>query len=178
MDDKMFDITVDDRQVQKMIGNLLNKVERPKPLMSKIERYVNAITFQMFDGKRPDTSGVRGVKWKKLAPSTIKQKKALAKRGGLASGTAPRRPLVRTGKMRDSLKVLKRSDRGFEYGTRLKSKKGFPYPGVHNAGGKNGRPPQRPWIFLTRDDFAQIASMTVDFLEDVRKSFRKYVIKK
>jgi len=171
-------ITMDDREVQRMLGRLLNKIERPAPLMKQIQRYVNAVTMKMFRGKRPDNSEVRGVKWGKLSPMTIKNKKAAGKRGVIAAGASPNRPLVRTGKMRDSLRVLESSSNGFVYGTKIKSKKGFPYPAAHNVGGKKtGRPPARPWLFLSRDDFRQIVSMTVDFLEGVKHGHKSYVKK-
>ena len=167
-----FTVEFDTREAERMLSSLLDRVNRPKRLMQAMSRYVNSVTFQMFSGRRADTSGKRGVKWPPLSQETI-----MAKRAALARGAAIEedRPLVRTGKMRDSLKVLERADKGFVYGTRLRSKKGFSYPAIHNTGGSGSKPPQRPWLFLTPHDFAQMAKMTKDYLENRLQGFTSYV---
>lgn len=150
-----------------MIGAMLRKLDNPKRLIRQIERYVHAATRQMFRGRRPDTNGRRGVKWKKLEPATIDEKIRLKKAGKLGT-TSPRRPMVRSGRLRDSLRVLERSAKGFIYGTRIKSKKGFSYGGYHNAN-------NFPWLFLTKQDVAQMAKMTKDFLQGKLKLARRYL---
>lgn len=157
----MIDIKFDTKEVDAMLSELLNRVKRPKRLMKKIERYVLGVTKKMFGLPRPDTKGVRGVKWAKLAPSTVKGKNALKKAG---KAIESHRPLVRTGAMRDSIDILMRSEKGFVFGTVMKSSEGAPYPGIHNVGGKENRPPQRMWLFLTEKDYAQMAKMTTDYL--------------
>jgi len=164
------DINLDTRHVEKELEKLLNKVERPKKLVNIFSRYINAVTMQMFRGRRPDVGGRRGVKWPRLAKSTVEQKKLLKRKGKLTGGAAPRRPMVTTGAFRDSLKVLEKSDKGLVYGTRIKSKKGFNYPAFHNAG-------KFPSIFLNKKDLAQGVKMTVDFLSDKLKPFKNYVKK-
>jgi hypothetical protein len=158
-------IQMESREVERLIQGLLNKVERPKPLLKNAQRWIKATTMKMFRGKRPDTSGVRGVMWPKLKESTIRAKKAKVKRG---TAIVADRPMVETGKMRDSIKVLQESERGFLFGTRIKSKKNFDYPGFHNAG-------RFPFLFLNRQDFNQIVKMTVDYLKDKLKSAKFYV---
>jgi len=158
-------MSFDTKQADKMLSDLLNKVQRPAKLMERVQGYVDAVTLKMFTGRRPDTSGVRGQKWPKLKLSTIKQKRALVKRG-LAE--VADRPMVRTGRTRDSLKVLEKSQKGFVYGTRQKSEKGFSYPGYHN---KN----KFPFLFFREKDYAQMTKMVVDYLEGALKSASNYV---
>jgi len=157
---------LESKEVESLIKTLLDRVERPKKLLDKVEKYVKAVTMQMLKGSRPDTKGRRGIKWPKLKKSTVKQKKAL-----VASGNAivAARPMVRTGKMRDSIKTLSRSAKGFLFGTRIKSKD-FAYPGFHNKG-------RFPWLFLTQKDYAQISKMVTDHLKGELKRHTHYVRK-
>ncbi len=157
-------IQADTAQVEQMVQGLLNKVERPKPLLKLMQRWMLAVTMKMFRGRRPDTAPVRGVKWPKLKESTIKAKKARVKRG---KSVVAARPMVDTAKLRDSIKVLEEGRKGFLFGSRVRSDKNFPYPAHHNAG-------KFPWLFLTKKDFDQITKMTVDFLKDNLKSSRFY----
>jgi len=168
-------ITFEKKEAERLINKLLKRVKNPRKLVKTWKKYVAAVTFQMFKGRRPDTSPRRGVKWPKLAKSTLKQKAALRKRG---KAIEIQRPLVRTGDMRDSLKVLKETNKGFVYGTRIKSRKGFSYAGVHNVGGKMGRPPMRKWLFLSDHDWRQIVKMAIDYLNGNLKAHRSYVSKK
>ena len=129
------DVVADTHEVTELISKLIKRMEDPSPFIKEVIRYVKAVTMQMFHGARPDNTEVRGVTWPKLMKSTVKAKRA--------TGTY-RRPLVGTGAMRDSVKVLYQTKSGFVYGTTLRSKGGFPYPAAHNTGGSvEGRPPQR-----------------------------------
>jgi len=152
-------MTVDSEQVERLISWLLVNVQNPKPLLRKVEKYVGAVTKQMFAGRRPDIREQRGQLWERLSPNTIKQKAALRARG---AAIAIHRPLVRTGKARDSLRVLRRSERGFVYGTDVRNEKGFPYMTAHQTG--TPTIPQRLSIFLTKHDLRQIVKMTIDHL--------------
>jgi len=156
-------IEFETKEVESMIKQLLRKVENPKKLMSTLERWIHAQTMKMFRGRRPDKASIRGVKWPALQPSTVKQKKALVKRG---KAIVADRPMVRTGKLRDSLKVLEKNNKGFVYGTRIK-KKGFAYPGHWNA-------EKFPWLFLRKQDYAQMAKATTDYLKDRLKNYKHY----
>ena len=158
-------IEVETAEVERMLRGLLKKVAKPKPLLKNIQRLVHALTMKMFRGKRPDTSGVRGVKWPKLKRSTIRSKRAKVARG---KSLVAARPMVDSGRTRDSLKILSQDADGFVYGTNVKSKKGFPYPGHHNKG-------KFPFLFLRGEDFLQMESMTVDYLEGVMKNFKNYM---
>lgn len=163
-------ISFEDKEVERMIVKLLRKVKNPAKLMKQVERYVHAVTMKMFRGLRPDTRGKRGQTWEKLKPETIKQKAALKKRG---LAIEIHRPLVRTGAARDSLKVLESRKKGFTYGTKIKSKSGFPYMGVHQAG--DAKNPQRKSIFLNNHNLRQIIKMTVDYLKGIEINYKKYV---
>jgi hypothetical protein len=119
-------LNLDTKRSLKSINELLTVVERPEKLLKQVQRYVKSITNQMFTGKRPDTAGgKRGISWKKLEPSTIESKIALAKKGKLFGTGAPRRPMISSGALRDSHKVLIENNKGFTYGSRVKSKEGF-----------------------------------------------------
>lgn len=165
-------ITFEDKEVESMIIKLLKKVKNPKALMRQVERYVHAVIMQMFHGTRADTHGKRGQIWEKLKPDTIKQKAALKKRG---LAIEIHRPLVRTGEARDSLKVLESHNKGFTYGTNVRSKGGFPYMGVHQVG--DAKIPQRKSIFLNNHDLRQIIQMTVDYLKGLEVKYKSYVKK-
>lgn len=162
----------EDEEVRKMLNGYVKRVRNPKPLLKTLEKYVHAVTMKMFRSGSPraDHSAVRGVKWPRLAESTINQKAALMKRG-LAVEIS--RPLVRTGKMRGSIKVLKEFDTesraGFEYGTDMRSKKGYPFPAAHNVGMGN-RPPKRWWLFLTGQDLRQMVKSTIDHVQGQLKA--------
>jgi len=161
----VIDIQIETKEVQTMLNRLLKKVENPKKLMRNVQRWINYLTMKMFRGARPDNSQVRGVKWPQLADSTLQQKRAKVKRG---ASLVAARPMVDTGTLRDSLKVLQEDkDGGFIYGTKTKSKKGFSYPGFHNAG-------RFPWLFIRKTEFPQMQQMTVDYLEGKIKSFKSY----
>lgn len=157
-------MSLETKEVETMIKALLKKVNNPAPLMKVLKRWMHSQTMKMFRGKRPDTKGVRGVKWPKLKPATLKAKKALVKRG---KAIVAHRPMVRTGELRDSLKVLESSKKGFVYGTRVKSKKNFPYPGHWNKG-------KFPWLFLNKQDYAQMAKATTDYLKGKLKGHKSY----
>lgn len=158
-------IEIETKEVEAMLTRLLKKVERPAVLLKNIERLVHALTMKMFRGRRPDTAPVRGVKWPKLKESTLKAKRAKVKRG---KSIVAARPMVDTGKTRDTLKVLNRDSKGFTYGTRTKSNRGYPYPGHWNKS-------KFPFLFFTKTDFAQLSRMTVDYLDGVMKSFKNYM---
>jgi len=152
-------IHLETREVNEMINKLLNRVERPRPLLKNVQRWIHSLTMSMFRGRRPDNTMVRGVRWPHLAESTIKAKRAKMARGRAIA----ERPMIETGRLRDSIKVLGETDRGFLYGSRAKSKGGFSYGGHHNKG-------RFPWLFLRKDDFLQIQQMTVDYLTDKKQA--------
>lgn len=156
-------IEMETKEVEKMVSRLLKKVKRPTKLLLTLERIVNAVTKKMFRGRRPDNNVVRGQRWPKLKEETIKQKRAKVKRGKAIAT----RPMVETGALRDSLKVIDRSSRGFSYGTNKRSKKGFPYPAHQNQ--------RFPWLFLRKQDYLQFEKATVDFLKDSLKNFKSYI---
>lgn len=166
-------IEFESKDVERLLSKILFKVKKPARLMRQLQRYVNAVTRQMFRGRRPDNGGVRGQKWAKLKKSTIEQKAALRKKG---RAIQIHRPLVRTGRMRDSLRVLRKQLKGFVYGTGVR-KKGFPYPGIHQVGSEKTNLPARKWLFLTRKDLRQMIKMATDHIRGRLRGHNKYVIK-
>lgn len=156
-------IDFDNKDVERLLNKYLRNLRNSSALITRMGRYVHAMTMKMFRGRRPDTVGVRGQKWPKLAKSTLKSKLAAQKRGAAITS---KRPLVYSGELRDSLKVLRKTKNGFEYGTNVKSRKGFPYPGIHQTGGKNL--PQRKFLFLTRKDLQQMVKMTIDHIRGIK----------
>jgi len=165
-------IKFEDAEVESMIIKLLRRVKSPKKLMLEVQKYVHAVTMQMFSGGRADTRSKRGQVWEKLKPETLKQKAALKKRG---LAIEIHRPLVRTGAARDSLKVLSSQAKGFTYGTEIKSKTGFPYMGVHQKG--DAKNPQRKSIFLNNLDLRQVVKMAVDYLKGIEIKYKGYLKK-
>jgi len=157
-------VSIETKEVEDMLKELLKKVQRPKKLMFNIQRYVGAITTKMFHGRRPDSSAVRGVIWPKLLESTVQAKKAKIKRGKAIAT----RPMVETGEGRDSLKILESKENGFVYGTKIKTKKGFAYMAFHNHG-------RFPFLFLKKEDFIVIQRMTIDFLNEKLSTFKSYI---
>lgn len=163
MSKSVLDITIDDKGTLKMVNELLNRIQNPAPLLKVAANYTQSETRKMFRGKRPDTIGVRGEHWPKLAASTLKAKKAAVARGDAIEAA---RPLVRTGKLRNSLEsksAIQLSKKGFQYGTNVKSNRGFPYPGVHQVG--DPPVPQRRWLFLTKENLMQIAIWCKEYLQ-------------
>lgn len=187
MADKGLSVTIDNQETYRMIEKLIRKIDRPEPLLKIVGKFIQAETKKMFMGKRPDTVGRRGVKWPKLAKSTIQRKlstksqtERLVKRSdkltkksftkaGVGQVGAARRPLLASGKLKGSLlkkSAIKIKSKGLVYGTNVTNDDGYPYPAVHQTGGKNI--PQRRWLFLTSKDLMQIATTTRDWLMNKR----------
>lgn len=163
-------VTIEDREVHRMINGLIRKINNPKPLLINIGRYTRALTQKMLNDNqpRPDNISVRGKKWRKLAQSTIWEKRRLYRKG---KSVALDRPLVRTGRLRDSLnseRAIQIKGKGLIYGTNVRSRKGFYYPGFHQVGGRtrHGRVPARPFLFLQRSELHEIANMTRNYILD------------
>jgi len=163
-------IKFEHKNALRVIEKQLQLLNYPKKLIRILERYIHAVTMQMFRGQRPDTGGRRDVKWPKLADSTITQKILMHRNGTLSGGATPSRPMVRTGRLRDSLKILNRTKNGFIYGTRILSKNGFSYPGYHNVN-------KFPWLFINNKDIAQFAKIVRDYLRNNLKTVNGYVQK-
>ena len=162
-------VTCDNREALADIERKIGVLNNPYPLLKKIMLYSMAMTRKMFFGPRPDNSSVRGEFWPKLAESTIKAKRAMAKR----KGTETDRPLVLSGEMRNSLmneSAIKIQGKGATYGTEVLSENGFPFPGVHQEGAPPV--PQRRFLFWTNEDMKNILTMCVDFVDQKLRSIR------
>ena len=160
-------VTIDNAETFNMIEGLIKKLEKPEPLLKVVGGYVQSETIKMFNGPRPDTTAVRGVKWPKLKESTIFKKRAMFKNGKITGGN-PNRPLIESGLLRDDLmssRAIKIQNKGLIYGTNQRNKKGFLYPAVHQTGTKVGHIPQRRWLFLNETNLNQIANMTKEYIE-------------
>lgn len=161
------DITVDDREVLQAIERKIRLLKNPQPLLKEIGRYSRAITMMVMRDRRPDRGVVREQTWPSLAESTVKAKRAAYKRG---AAVEPERPMVFSGKLRESLandSSIKVSGTGMSYGTDVRSKKGFPYPGLHQVGDK--RIPARRWLYWTANELRQIMQMAVDYIDEALK---------
>lgn len=146
-----------------MIEGFINRIDKPKPLLTLIGKYIQAETAKMFTS-RPDLRPVRGQKWDKLAESTILRKWDQGKK--LAKFRRADRPLVDTGLMRDDLlapRSIKIKDKGLEYGTERRNKKGVLYPALHQTGTANM--PKRRFLFLNENDLFQIGRTTIEYIE-------------
>ncbi len=163
----MMAIHMESEDMNRKIKELLDRVERPRKLLNVAARLFHAFTMKMFRGRRPDTSGVRGVKWPHLAKSTIASKKNLKKHGKLAPGVSPFRPMVMFAKLRDHLKIQSKGAKGFTYGTNVKSKEGFDYPAHHNFG-------KFLFLFIGGLYHAQMIKATLDYLSGVLKTHSQY----
>jgi len=164
------DIIIEDKGTHEMLEGLLKRLQHPEPLIKTLARYTRALTMQMFRGKRPDKSSIRGKTWGPLAEKTILQKRVLMKAG---KAIVADRPLVRTGKLRDSLSsdsAIKIYPKGFSYGTNVVSKKGFSYPGFHQVG--DDRVPARRWLFLRKEELYQMTVTTRDWIENKLKEMK------
>jgi phage gpG-like protein len=172
MSQPILSIQFETKELEAKLVSLLKFVRTPKNLMTLLQRFIHALTMKMFNGPRPDKRSVRGVKWQPLAESTLWAKRESRKRG---YSIAADRPLVRSGMMMDTLKVLQKKERGFTYGTLWRSPKGYPYPAIHNLGGTvPGRPPQRMWLFISKFEYMQMVKMTVDLLRGYLKFIKLY----
>ncbi len=165
-------VTIDNTETLAMIEGLIRKIEKPEPLLKVIGKYIQAETKKMFVGKRPDTSGVRGVKWPKLAKSTI-QKKISNKVSGLGNQVgAARRPLVASGLMKADLlnpRSIEINKNGLRYGTDMVNVYGFPYPSVHQT--VTDLIPQRRFLFVNETDLNQICNTVKQWLEGDKSTF-------
>lgn len=136
------------------IGSLLIKLKQPKELLKATQRYINTEIRSMFKGTSPDKTMKREVMWAPLTQGTIEQKKRLYRKG---LSTVIKRPLVRTGALRDSLRVLNETSHGFTYGTDVDNK-GFNYGLHHNI--------KRPFLFLINHDGINILTIVKNWLNE------------
>ncbi len=158
----------DTKEVLRMTNKLSSRTRNPMPLLKLMSRFLLAQTMSMFKGRRPDVKSKRGVQWPKLKPATIAQNQNMAKKGTLTGTNDPRRPMLRTGDMMDSVEITDLSRKGFSIETDHVNEEGFPYPAVHNKG-------RFPWLFIeSKKEYAQLIKMTIDHLKGERKSMRSY----
>lgn len=165
----VFSANVEDKGVQKMISEMLNRLENPRPLLGTVGKYTQEQTQKMFVRTRPDNTIVRGKRWKKLKTATIFRKRQLRAQGKAVKSD---RPLVRTGKLRNSLlskRAFKFVNKGLIYGTQARNDKVFLYPAVHQAGSRSAKIPARKYLFLTRMELLQIAEITKNYTLGVRQ---------
>jgi len=169
----MLNVTVDNTAALAGIEQRLRKLRDPDPVLWNIGRFSRALTFQMFNGRRPDTTVVRGEKWNPLKITTLAQKRALLKKG---QALVADRPLVRSGKLRDSLmsdRSIQVRSKGMSYGTDVRDARGYPYPAIHQTG--SGYVPKRRFLFWTDADLQQILKMAIDHIENKLLDFNAYV---
>jgi phage gpG-like protein len=153
----MLSVEIENKEVLDYLNNILGKLKHPKKLMVQVSTYIDTEVRSMFKNgsARPDRTTVRGVKWMPLKEKTIEQRKILYRKNKSVNVS---RPLVRTGALRNSLRILKWSSNfeGFIYGTDVKSKKGFTYGLYHNT--------IRPFLFVNKKDGVHILELIKKWL--------------
>jgi phage gpG-like protein len=136
-------------KLQKTIKELI-EATNPDDVATRIgEKIVEATT----DSLAAQKSAINGVRWKPLSEAYAKRKE---KKWG------KRRILERD---RNLSKIISRKTGEGErvIGTTAKSKKGYPYPAVHQFGSDNGLIPPRPFLPFDKDyDLAPSVADEID----------------
>jgi len=144
----MIKITIDDREVKKMLQELQHKAKNMRPVMRNIAGIMHDAVEENFETQgRP--------RWKLLKPATIKQRerkgywpgKILQMRGELAGSISSRHD-------RDSAQV----------GTNKA------YAAIHQFGGEAGKGkkatiPARPFLKLTDEDLNEVKKEIKEYLK-------------
>jgi phage virion morphogenesis protein len=115
-----FAINVDELAAQSGLGVLLGRLRDRRPMLRAIGERVVSATEARFESE----TAPNGEKW---APLDDRTKKAKLRQG------YSDKPLQRTGRMKSSIHPEVYDDY-VEVGTNILSKKGFPYPVVHQLG--------------------------------------------
>jgi len=143
-------IEIHDAPARARLAELARRIERPQPLMKAIGEMILTSTDERFR-REVDPEGRR---WKPLRPGTVKRKR-------------------RRGKI---MKVLQQDQylrNRISYRTRGRSvviSSVLPYAAIHQFGGRAGRGrkakiPARPYLGVSREDWAEIERMTAEYLE-------------
>lgn len=141
-------ITIDDRQMKKILGDISKKCRNLEPPLTGWGRKLVEQTRSQFDSE----SDPEGTKWADLAPTTVLQKR----KAGFSSSI-----LTRTGAMRDSV--------GFDVAAKTLSLKiGTNYAKWHQEGTR--RMPQRKILAITPERKNEGAGLVRNYIKG-RKNY-------
>jgi phage gpG-like protein len=150
-------------KLQKTIAEVAKAIDANK-VAARITSIIGKATRRSLSKQ---VSAVNGVKWRPLNKEYAAQKK---KKYG------KKRTLERDGNLK---KIISRKTGEGErvIGTAAKSKKGYPYPAVHQFGSNNGVIPPRPFMPFDRDyDLAPRVAREID--NDLRAALKEAIEKK
>lgn len=173
-----FKITVDDREVKKLLGQLQKKVTDMTPVMQEIGEIVRTSVIKNFEagGRYSEEGSWRGGSktWRPLSVATLfaeRKSKFVTKGGRYKKGVEERfknrRILIGPGsggtRLMDSIKSKAAKDR-VEIGTNVV------YAAIHQFGGPAGRGlkvriPARPFMVIQDEDLSQIKRAILRHLE-------------
>jgi phage gpG-like protein len=146
--------------LQSKIKALLKAGEDPTAIAMKIAWKIIEKAQDSFDVQK---SAVDNSAWKPLSPKYAAQKR---KRYGdkkiLRRGEDLERALA-------GAKPTKTANGEVTIGLNVKSDKGYPYPAVHQFGGKNGLIPARPFLPIKEND--EIATDTLREIDEALKDW-------
>lgn len=148
-----------DRQLARSFSRFREGLEDLRPAWNPVSDELFRITTEQFDSEGKG-------QWQPLSDVYASRKAVLAPGAKM---------LVLTGRMKDSLTqdggehigVMKK-DR-LEWGTKVKSDAGYPYPFVHQKGTRDGRVPARPIFDLTETEKRNLTRAVQRHLVDVAK---------
>lgn len=126
------DVRIEDGEVRAVLSGIRGRLKDLTPALRTIGETVRSSVIKNFmEGGRPA--------WKPLK----------------AAGGKTGRPLLRTGRLRDSI-------RAYLAFRKVKLSSSLPYAGVHQYG--RGRTPARPYLVLQKQDVQEIKRFLEDYL--------------
>lgn len=145
------EVEVKDEQVKRLVTNIQKRLGNLKPAMRLIGEIVHESIQRNFE------EGGRPKKWKRLAPSTIKQRKRI--------GKWPGRMLVRrgvSGGLMGAIAYRAFNDRVVSHANKI-------YAAIHHFGGMAGRGrkvkiPARPYMMVQDEDWKEIKAALNEFI--------------
>ena len=154
---------IDDRQINELLRRLRRKMGDLTPVMEEIGELIVSSVQENFNrgGRYSEPGSWRGgnKKWKKLAPSTIRERER--------QGYWPGQILVRTGRLKNSIFYEAGKDH-VTVGTNVV------YAAIHQFGGKAGRKhaakiPARPFLVVQDEDLEEIKEIILDYIKALSK---------
>lgn len=157
----MIRVTVDDRNVQRMLSHLAARAQRPPVKEIQILAY-RSILRNFHDQGRPE-------RWKGLAEATrdardAKTSRSSRGRAQLAKSGGQYSILQDTGALKKSIQAATVGKYNVTVYTKLHSKDGYYYPAVHQFGSKDGKVPARPFMLWQDEDVRMIKRLLINHL--------------
>ena len=138
--------------VQEQLRHLAKKLDDPSELMANIAETLHTLTDEAFEFERAPN----GTQWADLKPATWKRKRTKKK-------------LYESGRLQGSLYASSGKNEDI-VGVNAVSKKGYPYPAVHQFGSK--RVPARPFLPIDADGdmYEEVVEEIVEMIEEYLES--------